>query len=331
MFNAIHTQGVLMSHANSRLSVYGRLLAVERVHAGQRVADVAAQLGCSRTTIYKWLARYASEGHAGLADRSSRPGRCPHRISASIERQILSLRRARRRGAGWIGGELGIAASTVGRVLARHEVPRLSELDALTGRPVRHGPASRVRYERDRPGELIHVDVTRLGRIPAGGGWRAHGRGAKPVSRRGAGFDFVHAAVDDHSRLVYAEIHPDEKGATCAGFLLRAAQFFAEHGIRRIERVMTDNAFNYRHAAIFAEALATLGARHIRIRPHCPWTNGKVERFNRTLQREWAYERIYISNAERSATLGGWLEHYNTERRHSALGNLPPVSRLSTM
>jgi transposase InsO family protein len=287
-------------------------------------------MGCSRATAYKWLARFRAEGPAGLIDRPSRPRRCPHRTPALLEARILAERRRRRRGADWIGAELGIPASTVGRVLARHRMPRLAELDALTGEPVRRGPASRVRYERARPGELLHIDVKRLGRIPDGGGWRAHGRGPKPSTRRNQGFDYLHAAIDDHSRLAYAELHPDERGETCAGFLERAAGFFVAHGISRIERVMTDNAMNYRHSAAFAGVLARLGARHILIKPHCPWTNGKSERLNRTLLAEWAYARVFTSNAERAGCLPDFLEHYNTRRRHSSLGGLPPISRLST-
>ena len=229
-----------------------------------------------------------------------------------------------------MAGELGLAASTVGRVIRRHRLPLLRDLDALTGAPVRRGPMSRVRYERERPGELVHIDTKTLGRIPEGGGWRAHGRGPKPVASRAQGYDYVHSAIDDHSRLAYCEIHPDERGPTCAGFMARAAAFFAGHGITRIERVMSDNALNYRRSGDFQAVLADLGARHILIRPHCPWTNGKVERLNRTLLREWAYSRVFRSNAERAGCLPSWLEHYNTRRRHSSLGGLPPISRLST-
>ena len=323
-------KGVLVAHANARLTVHGRRLLVDRILAGHRPGDVAAQLGCSRATAYKWLRRHREEGSAGLQDRPSRPARCPQRTPAALEALILALRRAHRRGPGWIGAELGIAPSTVGRVLARHRMPRLSELDALTGEPVRRGPVSRVRDERERPGELIHIDVKKLGRIPEGGGWRARGRHNRPERLRGQGFEFIHSAIDDHSRLAYCEIHPDERGVTCAGFLSRAAGFFATHGITRIERVMTDNAFNYRHSHAFAGALAELGARHLRIRPHCPWTNGKVERLNRTLLREWAYSQVFRSNAERADCLPSFIEHYNTRRRHSSLGGLPPISRLST-
>lgn len=319
-----------MSHANARLTVHGRRLLCERVLAGHRVADVAAQLGCSRTTVYKWLRRFEAEGKAGLADRSSRPHTSPGRTAPRIEAAIVAARRRTRRGQDWIGAELGVSARTVGRVIARAGLPRLSELDAITGEPVRRGPISRRRYERARPGELVHVDVKKLGRIPAGGGWRLHGRAERPHRHRGHGFDFVHSALDDHSRLAYSEIHPDERAGTCAGFLARAADFFFGLGIERIERVMTDNAFAYRNGRAFIATCATLGARQVFIRPHCPWQNGKVERFNRTLLREWAYARPFFDNAERAAALPDWLEHYNSRRRHSALGGLPPISRLST-
>jgi transposase InsO family protein len=310
--------------------VHGRALLVKRVLAGHRPGEVADQLGCSRATAYKWLRRFAAEGLAGLADRSSRPRRCPHRTPADIEARILEVRRAHRRGAGWIGAELGLAPSTVGRVLVRHRMPALRELDALTGEPVRRGPKSAVRYERAAPGELVHIDVKKLARIPEGGGWRAHGRGPKPGAVRRGGYDCVHSAIDDHSRLAYSEIHPDEQGTTCAAFIARAAAFFAASGITRIERVMTDNAMNYRHSRAFAQVLSELGARHILIRPHCPWTNGKIERLNRTLLREWAYSQVFRSNAERAACLPSFIEHYNTRRRHSSLGGLPPISRLPT-
>jgi transposase InsO family protein len=320
-----------MSHPNARLTPYGRLVLVERIVAGYRVADVAAQLGCSRTCAYKWLARYRAEGTDGLIDRTSRPHHTPHRIDTALEQAILDMRAYVRRGPEWIAGELGICAATVGRVLRRHHVPYLRDLDALTGAPIRRGPATRVRYERERPGELIHIDVKKLGRIPDGGGWRLHGRTTEARRHRRVGFDYVHAAIDDHTRLAYAEIHPDETGATCAGFLIRAADYFAERGITRIERVMSDNAFAYRLSDAFQDAMARLGARHVLIRPHCPWQNGKVERLNRTLQHEWAYSRPFLSNAQRAAALPEWLEYYNTRRRHQALGGRAPISRLSPM
>ena len=206
------------------------------------------------------------------------------------------------------------------------------ELDPLTGVVIRASKTTAVRYERDRPGELVHMDVKKIGRIPDGGGWRAHGRqmgstGAR--KRTKVGFDYVHSLVHDHSRLAYSEIHPDEQGPTCAAFLTRAAAYFADHGINRIERVMTDNHWSYTRTKAVAAVITSLGARHKLIKPHCPWQNGKVERLNRTLQTEWAYRQVFTTNTERAAALAPWLDYYNHRRRHSALGGLPPISRLS--
>lgn len=202
-------------------------------------------------------------------------------------------------------------------------------MDPLTGQVIRASKTTAVRYERERPGELVHMDVKKIGRIPDGGGWRAHGRSAGSITRNRStkvGFDYVHSLVDDHSRLAYSEILPDEKGTTCAAFLTRAIAYFAAHGITRIERLMTDNAWAYRWS--LRQVCATHGIRQKFIKPHCPWQNGKVERLNRTLQTEWAYRQVFNTNTERTAALAPWLEFYNTRRRHSALGGLPPTSRL---
>jgi transposase InsO family protein len=244
----------------------------------------------------------------------------------------VALRLAQRRGQQWIADELGISARTVSAVLRRHNLPYLRECDPLTGQVVRASKTTAVRYERTRPGELIHMDVKKIGRIPDGGGWKARGKSAgdtyaHKVAR--IGFDYVHSIVDDHSRLAYSEILADEKGPTCAAFLTRAADYFAARGISTIERVITDNHFSYRRSAAMADAIAALGARHKFIRPHCPWQNGKVERFNRTLQTEWAYRQVFTTNDARTAALAPWLEYYNNERRHSAIGGQPPISRLS--
>jgi transposase InsO family protein len=198
----------------------------------------------------------------------------------------------------------------------------------LTGELIRASRATANRYEREHPGELIHVDVKKLGRIPDGGGWRAHGRGTRPNDKRGLGFDYIHAVIDDHTRLAYAEVHDDEKGATAAGVLLRAAAFFAENGIPKVERVISDNAFAYRNSTAFKAAVAEIGAVQRFIKPHCPWTNGKIERLNRTLATEWAYRQIFASNDERAAALDPWLNYYNTERIHTGTGGTP-ISRLS--
>jgi transposase InsO family protein len=245
---------------------------------------------------------------------------------------VLVLRRQERRGQDWIGPELGVPARTVSAILRRHQVPYLRECDPLTGEVIRASKATAVRYERPRPGDLAHMDVKKAGRIPPGGGWKAHGRQLGKTStqkKARIGFDYIHSLVDDHCRLAYSEVLPDEKGSTCAGFLLRAAEYFAAHGITQIREVMTDNHWSYAKSTDVAAAMAALGAKHIFIKPHCPWQNGKVERYNRTMQTEWIYTRIFTSNIERAQALAPWLEHYNTERRHSAIGGLPPISRLS--
>lgn len=322
-----------MSHANARLNLHGRRLLVQRIVVhGRPVAHVAKELGVSRQCAHRWVARYRAEGEAGLLDRSSRPHRCARRTPAEVEQRVLELRRLERRGQDWIGPELGIPARTVSAILRRHRVPYLRECDPLTGEVIRSSKATAVRYEHDHPGSLLHMDVKKVGRIHDGGGWRAHGRehGQTAAQKRNRiGFDYIHSVIDDHSRYAYSEVLPDEKGATCAAFLLRAAADFAAHGITRIERVMTDNHFSYKNSNDVAAAMAALGARHVFIRPHCPWQNGKVERFNRTLQTEWAYRRIFLSNIARTEALAPWLEFYNTGRRHSAIGGLPPISRLS--
>jgi len=322
-------QEVLVAHANARLNLHGRRLLVSRVVEDRRpVAHVAKELGVSRQCAHRWVARFRAEGDLGLLDRSSRPHRCPRRTPVEVEQQVLQLRRDERRGQDWIGPELGLPARTVSAILRRHRVPYLRECDPLTGELIRASKATAVRYEHDHPGSLVHMDVKKVGRIPDGGGWRAHGR-SEQVRGRGIGYDYVHSLVDDHSRLAYSEILPDEKGATCAAFLLRAAAYFAGHGIGAIERVITDNHLSYRRSTDVRVAVTSLGARHLFIRPHCPWQNGKVERFNRTLQVEWAYRQVFLSNADRAAALAPWLEFYNTRRRHSAIGGLPPISRLS--
>ncbi|NUR06589.1 MAG: IS481 family transposase [Nocardioidaceae bacterium] len=319
-----------MSHANARTTVLGRLLIVQRYHAGWPQAHIAAAMGVSRKCVKTWLDRYAREGEAGLQTRSSRPHTMPTRTSAVVEQQIVELRTRERRGPDWIGAELGVPARTVSRVLARHQVPHLAVLDPITGELIRASRVTAHTYQRDRPGELVHMDVKKLGKIPDGGGWRAEGQATinhrSRDRRTRIGYDYVHSLVDDYSRLAYSEVLPDQKGTTCAAFLTRAAAYFAGHGITRIERIMTDNAWAYRYS--LREVVEQLGARQKFIKPHCPWQNGKAERLNRTLQTEWAYRRVYTSNDERTAALAPWIEHYNTQRRHSALKGLPPISRV---
>lgn len=320
-----------MSHANARLTPHGRLLLVQRVIVhGRPVAHVARELGVSRQCAHRWLARYRAEGDAGLLDRSSRPRRSPYATPARVQARVIAVRQTLRRGRDQVAAATGVPARTVSRILARHGIPSLAACDPITGLPIRATRATTRRYERDRPGDLVHIDVKKLGRIPAGGGWRVHGRAATVDHKHKKtliGFDYVHAAVDDHSRLAYAEILPDEKGTTCADFLLRAAAWFAAHGTP-VREVMTDNAMSYTHSRDFAAALAAIGAKHRRIKPHCPWQNGKVERFNRTLALEWAYRRPFTSNTARARALAPWLRTYNNERPHHALGGQPPISRV---
>jgi transposase InsO family protein len=293
------------------------------------VAHVAKAMGISRQCAHRWVARYDAEGDAGLHDRSSRPHSMPTRTPADVEARLVAARNEHRRGQDWLGPELGVPARTVNRVLRRHHMPPLCTLDPLTGELIRSSKQTARRYEREHPGELVHVDVNKIGRIPDGGGWRAHGRAATAKTKARVGYDYVHSMVDDHSRLAYSEILGNEQGTTCAGFIARAAEFFATHGIARIERVMTDNAWGYTRSTDFAAALDDIGAKHKLIKPHCPWQNGKVERFNRTLATEWAYRQVFTSNDERSDALPDFLDYYNQRRRHTALHGQPPISRLS--
>jgi transposase InsO family protein len=321
-------------HANARLTVHGRAELVRRVVTeGRPVAHVVAELNVSRATGYKWLARWRAEGPAGLVDRSSRARRLPRKTAPATEARVLALRSSRKLGPARIGPLLGMPASTVHAVLRRHGMHRLAWLDRPSGQLVRQVH----RYERARPGELIHVDVKKLPGLREGGGWRFAGRGswqdararAEQAAGRRVGHDYVHCAVDDHTRLAYAEIHPDETAATCAAFLRSAAAWFATVGINRIERVLTDNAKAYRTSQAWQQALAALGAQARFTRPRRPQTNGKAERFNRTLADEWAYQQPYTNSADRAAALPGWLHTYNHHRNHTALGGHPPITRIN--
>jgi len=318
-----------VSHRNARLTVHGRLLIVDRARAGWKQAHIAAAMGVSRRCVKRWLDRYRDEGETGLHDRSSRPHRIANRTPDAAAAAVVAIRKKERIGRDEIATRTGVPARTVSRIIARAGLPRLAELDPMTGEQIRASKTTTVRYERERPGELVHMDVKKLGRIPDGGGWKAHGREAGSLLRDRTtriGFDYIHSVVDDHSRLAYSEVLPDEKGPTCAAFLERAIGYFARHGIVRIERLLTDNSWAYRWS--LREVCAAHGIRQKFIKPHCPWQNGKAERFNRTLQTEWAYRQPFTSNDARTAALDPWLEHYNTGRRHSALGGKPPISRL---
>ena len=308
-----------MAHATARLTEFGRLLLVQRItELGWPAAQAAQSLGVSRATAYKWLGRYRTEGRAGLADRPSRPHRCPHALPPAQVRRVLAARRRRRQGPHRLGYHLGMARSTVYGVLRRHGMSRLAHTDRTSGVV--------VRYQRERPGELVHIDVKKLGRIPDGGGHRIHGRAAAPRGR-GLGYDYVHSAVDDRTRVAFSQLLPDEQATTAALFLVEAAGFFADHGVR-IERVLTDNAKAYTDSVLFAETAAGLGIRLRRTRPYRPQTNGKVERFNKTLLDEWAYARLYRTNAERCRALARWLHRYNHQRPHTSLDGLTPMAVL---
>src|SRR3954462_7740950 len=227
---------VLVSHGNARLTFHGRLLIVQRRQDGWKKAHIAAAMGVSRKCVNTWIERYAAEGEAGLQDRSSRPHTMPTKTSTEVEEKVLAARAEHRAGPDVLSSKVGVPARTVSRILCRHGVPYLRECDPMTGEVIRSSKQTAVRYERDRPGELVHMDVKKLGRIPDGGGWRAHGRAARKTTKDRTtkiGYDYVHSLVDDYSRLAYSEILPDEKGATCAAFLARAAAYFAAHGIAR--------------------------------------------------------------------------------------------------
>lgn len=311
-------------HANARLAPRGRRTLIERIQQGYPVEDVAAQMGISRATAYKWWARFRAEGWSGLEDRSSRPRRSPRQTPRRVEWRIEQLRRSRKLGPARIAAILDMASSTVHRVLVRRGLNRLAWFDRPTGRVIR-------RIELTRPGELVHVDTKRLARIPPGGGWRAWGRdNVVDHHQTLVGYAHVHAAVDAYSRVAYAELLADDKGDTCAEFWRRAHSWFADHGIR-VEAVTTDNAMNYVRSRAFAAALHDTGVAHRRIPPRRPGLNGKVERFNRTLADEWAYVRVYRTNHARTAALQRWLHLYNHHRAHKSLGGQAPMETISNL
>lgn len=317
-----------MSHANARTTVFARRLAVERVAAGHRPGEVAKQLGVSRQTVYKWRRRFRDEGEAGLLDRSSRPLSSPRAVAPEVVARVVAARVAEHAGPVRLAASLGLPASTIGAVIRRAGLPRLADVDRLTGVITRATRRSDRRYEHDRAGSLLHVDVKKQARIPDGGGWRAHPDRSVDPGHRGLGYDYVHVAVDDRSRAAYAEVLPDERGVTCAQFLHRAVAWFRDRGVI-VRRVLTDNAKAYRVDRHWIAVCAALQIKRRFTRPAHPWTNGKAERFNRTLATEWAYARRWTSNQQRNAALDTFLQHYNTQRGHSALGGRPPATRLT--
>jgi transposase InsO family protein len=305
-------------HKNARMTFHGRLLMVQRVReAGWRVVDAAAAAGVSERTAYTWLKRYRDGGEPALHDRSSAPTRSPGRLPADVVATIERLRRQR-----WSGPRIARAlarpASTAGSVLRRLGLGRLGSLEPAL-------PA--VRYERAAAGELLHLDSKKLGRID-GLGHRI--TGDRRHRARGVGWEHLHVAVDDASRLAYTELLPDARGATCADFLARAAAWFATLGVR-IERVMTDNAFAYTESTAFQAVIASLGARHLTTQPYRPRTNGKAERFIQTALREWLYGTPYASSAERATAMPAWLHWYNHHRPHAGIHAATPASRLNNL
>jgi len=327
-----------VSHANATLTPITRLrLAKLVVDLGWTYAAAAKMFMVAARTARKWADRYRAEGVAGMTDRSSRPHSSPNKTSSEVVRQIVRLRWRHRLGPVQIAGRLRMQTSTVHAVLVRCRINRLCHIDRVTGEPLR-------RYEHDHPGSLIHVDVTKFGNIPDGGGWRYVGRvqgrrnaeaTACRTGERGTryrpriGTAFVHTVIDDHSRMAYAEICADEKAATAIGVLQRAVQWFADHGVT-VERVLSDNGSAYKSHA-WRDACAELSIAPRRTKPYRPQTNGKIERFHRTLADGWAYARLYDSTPQRNTALPGWLHFYNHHRAHSAIGGRPPVTRLTNV
>jgi transposase InsO family protein len=315
-------------HRNAALSWHGRRRLAQRVvEQGWTLTAAAEAAGVSVRCARKWVCRYRLDGELGLGDRSSAPRHVANRTAPERVEAIAKLRRLRFTAAE-IAETLGMALSTVSGILTRLGMGRLGRL----------GLEQPIRYERSRPGELLHIDVKKLGRIQGGAGWRVRGgpqhynrkfTDAAGNVRHTVGWEYVHIAVDDYSRLAYAEVLPDQKAVTAAGFLCRAVRFYRRHGIT-IEQLLTDNGGAYR-AAVHAITCRQLGIKHLRTRPYRPQTNGKAERFIRTLTNGWAHGAIYGSSRERTAALDGWLWHYNHRRRHSAIGHQPPITRTNLL
>jgi transposase InsO family protein len=312
-------------HRNAPLTPEGRLRLCRRIEDGSTVASAAESMNISRQTAHKWWRRYQQSGVGGLEDRSSRPRRCPGKTPAKVERRVVELRRRHRLGPARLAPRAGIPASTLHRILVRHGLSRLSDLDRQSGRVIR-------RIETSHPGELVHIDIKKQARIPKGGGWRVNGWVGRKQGGSGGrpriGYAHVHSAVDAYSRLAYSEVHADEQATTAIGFWRRARVFFESYGIT-VERVLTDNGSCYM-SKTFAKELISAGVAHTRTRPYRPQTNGKVERFNRTLLNEWAYARPHRSEAARTRALDDWIHLYNHHRHHTAIKGTP-VGRLNNL
>ena len=304
------------AHENARTTPHSRMLIVTRLSEGQSVAGVATSLGITPRTVRKWRDRHAAEGAAGLRDRSSRPASSPTRLAAGITAQIEALRRQRRSGPA-IARQLGLALSSVGLELRRLGLNRLA---LLNPKP------EVIRYEREHPGELIHIDIKKLGRID-GVGHRITGDRTGQSNGRGKGWEYLHVAIDDASRLAFTAMMPDERKDSAVRFLHDALAWFSSHGVTA-QRVMTDNGSAYK-SKLFAQAIAEHALKHKRTRPYTPKTNGKAERFIQTSIREWAYASPFQTSADRTKALQPWLNDYNTTRPHSALKGKPPISRIT--
>jgi transposase InsO family protein len=323
-----------VSHANAALTPRARLKVAQLVIDQQvPISEVAARFQVSWPTVKRWASRYAAG--EPMTDRSSRPRTSPTKTCPTVTKRIVALRLRKRLGPVQLAALTGVAPSTAHRVLVRCRLNRLSHVDRATGEPVR-------RYEHDHPGSLLHVDVKKYGNIPDGGGWRFVGRprgdrnrAATPGKPKNAfynpkmGHAFVHTVIDDHSRLAYAEVHDDETAATATAVLTRAVAWFALRGVA-IQRVLSDNGPAYR-SQLWAQTCAALGIKTSRTRPYRPQTNGKIERFHRTMSDGWGYARCYASEAERRSALSAWLHEYNHHRPHTACGNKPPITRLTNL
>lgn len=306
-------------HPNASLTPRGRRKMVECVLVRNWTVEATAErFQVDAKTVRKWRDRFIAEGDEGLEDRSSRPHRSPNRTPRSKRRACLRLRKKRRWGAGHIGHEVGLSSSTVQSILNRAGVGRLDSGDRAIKEPV-------VRYERERPGELVHVDVKKIAAIPDGGGWRTTGR-INTGTRQGVGYRYIHSAVDDHSRVIYSEILDDEKASTATAFWHRAINWFAQNGIPRIERVLTDNGGCYR-SRYWRNLCAAHNIKVKKTRPYRPQTNGKVERFHRILLEEWAYIQDWTSETQRHNAYASFIHFYNEHRSHGSLGWATPISR----
>jgi transposase InsO family protein len=313
--NVSESEDRMNVHKNARTTARSRAEVVRRVlEEGQAVKAVAAAFGVDVKTVYKWVERFEAEGPKGLEDRSSRPRRLRSPTPVEVVERIIALRRERRTGE-QIAREVGVSASTVSRILREAKLSRAKDLEPAA--PV-------IRYEREKPGEMIHLDIKKLGRFEAEGHRVTKDR--QTGRSRGAGWEFVHVCIDDHSRLAFSQIHPDEKKESATAFLKAAVAYYASLGVT-VARVMTDNGSCYRSHA-FRKACADLGLKHIRTKPYTPKTNGKAERFIQTALREWAYAQAYPTSDRRATELPFWLHRYNWHRPHGGLKSHTPISRL---